>query len=205
MSTADEARAEAALSQQIKKFMVTHGCVPDVGWQGGYLVGYVDGASRKPEAAPSDTDLSALLAKWDDPERPAGWNAGDEHHLATLVIDALRSTSQPVQVEPETHRAVREFLESALAESDADERDPHGGSGWDVEVDARTVLRLLDSAPAQPVQVEVTEALVSRVADAIAKRSTWPSLHWPDVSSAQHRDVAEAFARAALAALGGGK
>ena len=49
--------------------------------------------------------------------------------------------------------AVREFLQSALAESDADERDPNGGSGWDVEVDARTVLRLLDGEALEAVTV----------------------------------------------------
>jgi hypothetical protein len=51
-------------------------------------------ASRKVEA-----ELGALLARWDDTERPDGWNSGDEHHLADLLITALRSASQPVQVE----------------------------------------------------------------------------------------------------------
>ena len=48
---------------------------------------------------PIDTELGALLARWDVTERPDGWNSGDEHHLADLLITALRSASQPVQVE----------------------------------------------------------------------------------------------------------
>ena len=46
-----------------------------------------------------EAELEALLARWDDTERPDGWNSGDEHHLADLLITALRSASQPVQVE----------------------------------------------------------------------------------------------------------
>ena len=41
--------------------------------------------------APTDAELGALLARWDDTERPDGWNSGDEHHLADLLITALRS------------------------------------------------------------------------------------------------------------------
>jgi hypothetical protein len=34
--------------------------------------------------------IEQLLAKWDEPERPEGWNAGNEHHLAALIIEAFR-------------------------------------------------------------------------------------------------------------------
>lgn len=65
--------------------------------------------------APSDTE--ALLAKWDAPERPGGWNAGDEHHLATLVINALRASgSLQVEVTDEDiQRGVKIALEEGLA------------------------------------------------------------------------------------------
>jgi hypothetical protein len=41
--------------------------------------------STDPEA------LDALLARWDATDRPEGWNAGDEHHLAAMLIDELRA------------------------------------------------------------------------------------------------------------------
>jgi len=40
--------------------------------------------------ATTNTELGALLARWDVTERPDGWNSGDEHHLADLIITALR-------------------------------------------------------------------------------------------------------------------
>lgn len=47
------------------------------------------------------------------------------------------------------------------------------------------------------------EDLVRKVAAAIVKRSTWPSLHWPSIIGVQNVDVAMALARAALEAIGG--
>jgi len=62
-----------------------------------------------PEAvtATNDLELEALLVKWDDTERPDGWNSGDEHHLADLLITALRSASQPVNVEVTDEKAMK--------------------------------------------------------------------------------------------------
>lgn len=51
---------------------------------------------------------------------------------------------------------------------------------------------------------EVTDEMVARAAAALRQRATWPSMHWPDVSGVNHRDVSTALVRAALeAALGG--
>lgn len=36
-------------------------------------------------------EARAALARWDEPGRPEGWNYGDEHHLANVVIDSLRA------------------------------------------------------------------------------------------------------------------
>ncbi|MFJ2535877.1 hypothetical protein [Microbacterium maritypicum] len=55
--------------------------------------------------AKADAHLQDLLAKWDAPSRPEGWNAGDEHHLAAQIITALR---------PALRLTVLEFTESVL-------------------------------------------------------------------------------------------
>lgn len=66
----------------------------------------------------------------------------------------------------------------------------------------RIAKALTDAAAALAFRrVEVTDDLIAQVANAIAQRATWPSLHWPDVSSLQHRDVAEAIARAVVPAV----
>lgn len=76
-------------------------------------------------------------------------------HLAYVVSNAgYRRSEVP---EPS---AAREFLKSALAESDANVSE--GGAGWDVEVDARTVLELLDEVPepqGEPSDAQVLAAL----------------------------------------------
>lgn len=58
--------------------------------------------------------------------------------------DRLLGSEWLAEHDREVTAAAREFLASALEESDADE-----GDGWDVEVDARTVLRLLPPVPAR--------------------------------------------------------
>lgn len=42
------------------------------------------------------------------------------------------------------------------------------------------------------------EQRIERGAEAIMKRASWPSLHWPDVSALAHRDVAVAMATAVI-------
>ena len=44
----------------------------------------------------------------------------------------------------------------------------------------------------------ITDEMVDSAADAIQQRAAWPSLHWPNLDALQHRDVANAIARAAL-------
>lgn len=58
--------------------------------------------------------------------------------LLRRAADAL-AARQPTE---DNKEAARVFLEAAIAESEADVAD--GGGGWDIEVDARTVLDLLD-------------------------------------------------------------
>jgi len=109
MSIEDEAHTERIMSERIARYReAACDALGGAGWEinsedelDEALQALVGQASRKVEAAPSDTELGALLARWDDMERPDGWNAGDEHHLADLLITALRSASQPVEVTDE--------------------------------------------------------------------------------------------------------
>ena len=113
-----------------------------------------------------------------------------EHGTASAYEDAKEATDKALEaatVPSEGEREVlREFLQSALAESDADERDPNGGSGWDVEVDAHTVLRLLDGdADARfrlPVPVRITDEMVERAAKSTFEPSDLPARYtWAEM------------------------
>ena len=101
---------------------------------------------------PTDDEREALieqatwaLIEWDTDTADRG--VRDEHYrdrrgdVERVFPILFRRSEVP---EPS---AAREFLKAALAESDADEAE--GGAGWDVEVDARTVLELLDE-PSEP-------------------------------------------------------
>jgi hypothetical protein len=50
-----------------------------------HLAGFLDG-----EPTQEPDELADLLERWDADERPEGWNAGDEHHLAASSIEKLR-------------------------------------------------------------------------------------------------------------------
>lgn len=69
-------------------------------------------------------------------------DAPDDEDYAIADVVLAAGFRRSVVPEPST---AREFVKAALAESDADEEE--GGAGWDVEVDARTVLELLDAGP----------------------------------------------------------
>lgn len=110
-----------------------------------------------------------------------------EFDRALAARDAeVRAAALAEQGEP---TAAREFLEAALAESDADEAE--GGAGWDVEVDARTVLELLDELP-EP-RGEPTDAQVRAVWDALG----------PGITVAFEYEELRTALRAASAVQGG--
>lgn len=52
-----------------------------------------------PETPEPMESLASLLARWDAPDRPEGWNDGDEHHLAATLIEALRKPPTYAEVE----------------------------------------------------------------------------------------------------------
>lgn len=90
-----------------------------------------------------------------------------EHGYAETWARILAAVREHRPVQGAT-TAAREFLKDVLAESDADEAG--GGAGWDVEVDARTVLELLDEVP-EP-QREPSDALRSRIESTLNRYET---------------------------------
>lgn len=84
--------------------------------------------------------VMAATRRWKDKRFVPDWDMDAVARRVKAREDAMLHRSEV----PEPS-AAREFLKAALAESDADEAE--GGAGWDVEVDARTVLGLLDEVP----------------------------------------------------------
>lgn len=70
----------------------------------------------------------------------------------------------------------------------------------DVAVAIATAV--VDSAPTvQPDGSPSREQRVRAGADAVQARSTWPSMHWPNISALAHRDMAEGVAAAVIDAI----
>jgi hypothetical protein len=77
-----------------------------------------------PHEMPSDA-LTEALARWDAPDRPVGWNSGDEHHLACEIITVLRAVVESPTTED------REALARLSAEA-------HSMFDWDEMVARRS-------------------------------------------------------------------
>lgn len=50
---------------------------------------------------------------------------------------------------------------------------------------------------------KATPEQIEAAAEAIRERSTWPSMHWPDIGGVDHLDTSNALASAALVAAAG--
>lgn len=153
---------------------------------------------------PTDDEREALieqatwaLIEWDTDTADRG--VRDEHYrdrrgdVERVFPILFRRSEVP---EPS---AAREFLKAALAESDADEAE--GGAGWDVEVDARTVLELLDE-PSEP-QGEPSDAQVEAACAAWASGSPTPN-NWENMTQ-RLQNITRDRMRAALRAAGGAR
>lgn len=98
-----------------------------------------------PAHTPTDDEREAITdeALWDFAnDLFEAWNIEDLNSPSLAEDFRDRFVRRFRRSEVPEPSAAREFLEAALAESDADEAE--GGAGWDVEVDARTVLELLE-------------------------------------------------------------
>lgn len=119
-------------------------------------------------------------------ERDA-WHEHYDRAIAENVEDISESRGQI--------EGLRAIIASAIAVQGAERADQWRGS---LMQSILSQAEVPDLAPQ-----EITEDLVRKVAAAIIKRATWPSLHWPSIVGVQSVDVAMALARAALEAIGG--
>lgn len=188
MSIEDEARAEA------ERRYLPHrpvGYSEHLTHRKHFIAGAEWQASRKPEAAPSDTDHKAIVHVLFD-QMPDTWDEGDIGILADAILEAGFSRSQPVQVEPEQGY---ERCKNCGERMWAGQRVKRNAEGAVIE--HQNCAHPYHPA-AQPVQVEVTDEMVEKAAQAFGGLTV---TRWSSTEEWERNAVRSSMRRALSAAL----